>query len=139
MSSDLCQIKIQGMKELQKSLKELGPETGKMMRPALNDVAGVVVRVAQPKIPVLTGKARGSVRANSTATAARVAAGGARAEYYPWLDYGGKVGRKDSVSRPFERHGRYLYPAYWSQQGNIQKMLEDRIRKVIAAAGMEMT
>lgn len=135
--SDLAEIRVSGLKELQKSLKAI--DAGKELRPALNEVAQVVVNIARPRIPQRSGLARASLRAASTATAARVQAGGSRAPYYPWLDYGGKTGRGKSIARPFERHGRYIYPAYWSQQANIQKMLETRIAKVIEANGLEVT
>jgi hypothetical protein len=106
------------------------------MRPVLNEVAQIVVNVARRRIPVVTGAARNSVRVASTGTKVRVQAGGSRAPYYPWLDYGGRVGRNRSVARPWDPGGRYLYPAYGSQRANILALLDKRVTALIEAKGL---
>jgi hypothetical protein len=63
-------------------------------------------------VPRRTGRAGGTIKAASTRTEARVSEGGARAPYMPWLDFGGRVGRKNSVKRPFLKEGRYIWKSF---------------------------
>lgn len=144
-------IRVEGLSSLQRSLKALGPEFAKQLRPALNEAAEVVVKVARPLVPVRTGKGRASIKVNSTAKEARVAEGGNRAPYMPWLDYGGTTGRghsgksgnrgfsPGSVHRPFLKEGRYVYPAYRAQHGNILRLLQKRLDAVAEKAGLEVS
>ena len=136
-------LRVEGLNDLAKRLKGLDPEFHKALRPALNDAAEIVVKIARPLVPVRTGKARKSIKVSSTSKEARVAEGGT-APYMPWLDYGGKVGRgrdgkgTGSVSRPFIKEGRYLYPAYRSQRHNIVRLLDKRLNAVVEAAGLKV-
>lgn len=132
-------IRVDGLNALRKSLKDAGEGAEKEIRPALNDAAQIVVNVAQRRIPVLTGAARKSVRVSSTGNKVRVSAGGTRAPYYPWLDYGGRTGIRGSVVRPFDKGGRYLYPAYGQERANIMRVLEKRIVAIIEAKGLGVT
>jgi hypothetical protein len=139
-STDLFHpIQVDGLNQLRKSLKAGGEGAEKEIRPALNEAAGIVVRVAQGRMPSLTGAARRSVRVSSTSNKVRVTAGGSRAPYYPWLDYGGRTGRGGSIVRPFDKGGRYLYPAYGAQRKNIMALLEKRIVAVIERNGLDVT
>ena len=134
----MAPLQITGLNDLRKTLKAAGEGAEKEIRPALNEAAAIIVRVAQPRIPVMTGAARKSVRVSSTGNKVRVTAGGTRAPHFPWLDYGGKVGRNKTVSRPFIRHGRYIYPAYAAQYTNIMRMIEKRITEVIERNGLDV-
>jgi hypothetical protein len=135
-SKDFTQIKIEGLREVTKSLKALEPEAGKQIKAVLDDAARIVVNTARPRVPSLTGAARASIVVKSTVRESRIRVGGPKAPYYPWLDYGGKTGRKMSVHRKFERHGRYLYPAYGAQMQNVQKLLQKRLTLMITNAGL---
>lgn len=136
--TDLVQpLRISGLREIQKALKDLDGESQKELRTALNEGAQIVVNVAQRRVPVLTGAARSSIRATSGQREARVSAGGKKAPYLPWLDYGGKVGRNRSVVRPFIKGGRYLYPAYESQHDNVLRLIRKRLTDLLAKKGIE--
>lgn len=132
-------IAVDGLNDLRKAAKAIGDGSEKELRPALNEAAQIVVNVAQRRVPVRTGAARKSIGVASTGNKMRIKAGGTKAPYFPWLDYGGKTGRNRSVSRPFERHGRYLYPAFWSQYDNIRRLLEKRLTEFIESKGLEIT
>lgn len=132
-------IRIVGLKELQASLKRMDGESHKKLRLALNDAGNVVVRVAGPRIPFLTGAARRSLRAASTQNKLRVQAGGSKAPYFPWLDYGGRTGRNKSAVRRFEKHGRYVYPAYYQEQENIRRLVSKRLQELVRESGLEVT
>lgn len=143
-------LRVEGLNDLAKRLKGLDPEFHKALRPALNDAAEIVVKIARPLVPVRTGKGRKSIKVSSTSKEARVAEGGTSAPYMPWLDYGGTVGRgrvgksgnagfvAGSTKRPFIKEGRYVYPAYRSQRHNIVRLLDKRLNAVVEAAGLKV-
>lgn len=132
-------IQVENLRGLQKQLKAAENATPGMLRIALNDVSQVIVNVARPRVPSRSGAARSTLKAASTATAARVAAGGTKAPYFPWLDFGGAVGINKSVRRPFIRGGRYIYVAYSQEHKNIMRLLEKRVTDVIETAGLDVT
>jgi hypothetical protein len=131
-------IRVEGLREFSQSLKRLDSDMPKVLRLGLNGVADVVVNEARPRVASRSGKARRSVKAKSTRTAVRVAGGGARVPYYPWLDWGGKVGRGGSVVRPYLRQGRYIYRAYFANRDRFGELLEDVLVDVARQAGMEV-
>ncbi len=133
-------IKIVGLKQFSKNLKTLDNDLPKALRLALNESANVIVDDAKPRVPSRSGKAKRSIKAQSTRTKARVSGGGGRALYFPWLDFGGRVGRNRSVSRPFKKKGRYIYRAYFAARdsGEFQGALNKNLIKVADSAGIEV-
>lgn len=131
-------IRIDGLAEFSRNLRKLDSDLPKVLRIALNEGADLVVHEATPPIPKRTGRAARSVKARSTRTAVRVVAGGKRAPYYPWLDFGGRVGPSRSVVRPFRKEGRYLYAGYFrlSSSGEFQEVLSRALIGVAAQAGV---
>ncbi|MCG3757370.1 hypothetical protein [Amycolatopsis sp. Poz14] len=132
-------IRVEGWRELSRSLRRVNTELPKGLRLAANSAAQLVVNEAKPRVPVGPGKgghASSSIKAASTRTAARVQGGGAKYPYYPWLDFGGKVGRKKAVSRPFMKTGRYLWKSYADQQERVAQKLDDALRSVVEGAGI---
>lgn len=129
-------IRVTGLKEFQRNLKKLDAELPKALRMAFNGAADVVVNEARPRVAKRSGRAAGTVKARSTQTASRVVGGGNKAPYYPWLDFGGRVGRKRSVSRPFLKHGRYIYDAYFDNQSRYGELLEQGLLEVAASSGV---
>jgi hypothetical protein len=109
-----------------------------VLRVGLNSVADLVVADAVPRIPSRSGRARGSVRAKSTRTAVRIAAGGVRVPYYGWLDFGGKVGRGKASVRPYSKQGRYIYRSYFANRDRFTDMLAGVLVDVARQAGMEV-
>lgn len=139
MSELMQPIRVTGLREVQKALKDLDGESQKELRLALNDAAGIVVRVAQRRTPVLSGAARSSIRATSGQREARVTAGGRKAPYLPWLDYGGSTGRNKSVKRTFIKGGRIVYPAYEQEHTNIMRLLEKRLTDLVESKGLDVS
>jgi hypothetical protein len=133
-------IRIDGLREFSRDLKRLDAGLPKALRMALNESADLVIGDARPKVPTRSGRARKSMRAASTRTAVRVRAGGKRAPHYPWLDFGGRVGRRRSVARPFFKDGRYLYQSYFDLRvrGVFQETLQDALLDVARQAGVEV-
>lgn len=132
-------VQIDGLRQIVRALRAVSSDAPKALRIAANNAADLVVVTARAGMPVRSGKARKSVKAKSTRTAARVSEGGNKAPYTPWLDYGGKVGRNNSATRPFIADGRYVYPAYRAKRGEFEKLLRDELHAIVSAAGLEMT
>lgn len=133
-------IKVDGLAQFSRNLKKLDSDLPKAVRLALNQSARLVVVGAQGRVPSDSGRARRSIRAASTRTEVRVRAGGARAPYYPWLDFGGRVGPRRSVSRPFLKDGRYLYFTYFKVKasGEFGDVLTKSLLGVVEGAGIEV-
>lgn len=130
-------IKIEGLAKLNRSLRKISKDAPKELRLVGNYAADVVVDDAKPEVPTLTGRAQGTVKAASTRTAAQVKAGGAKAPYYPWLDFGGRVGPNRKTYRQFIKRGRMIYPAYVDNKELIGERLEVGLANVIRDSGLE--
>ena len=129
-------IRVTGLAEFRRNLKTLDSELPKALRMAFNGAADIVVNDARPRVKRRSGRAAASVKARSTQTASRVVGGGNKAPYYPWLDFGGRVGRARSVSRPFLKNGRYIYDAYFDNRARYAELLEQGLLDVAASAGV---
>jgi HK97 gp10 family phage protein len=138
------ELRIEGLREFNRNLKALDSDLPKAVRLAFNAAADIIVDEAQARIPSDTGKARKSVKARSTRTQSRVVGGGNRAPYYPWLDFGGQIGSRSGKARggrgrrPFLKHGRYIYNAYFRNKGEYQKVMEAELVDVAQRAGFEV-
>lgn len=137
-SSQGSRIEIRGLREFQTSLRKMDASLPRQLRIALNQSSDLVINKARPDIPRRTGAAAASLKARSSQREARVAAGGRRAPYYPWLDFGGRVGRKRSVERPFIKEGRYIYPSLRKNRPEIEAVLEKAITRLARDAGVEV-
>ncbi len=131
-------IEVEGLDDLRRSLREIDPATARGLRVGLNEIADHLIGKTTPKIPSRSGKARRSLRKRSTQKAVRIAVGGRAAPYYPWLDWGGKVGPKKSVVRDYRGDGRYLYPTLAQERSAIEGMLEDLMERIARDAGLEV-
>jgi hypothetical protein len=134
-------IRIDGLKQFQKALKAMSSDLPKALRIASNNAANIIVADAKPKVPTGPGKgghAADSVKAASTQTAARVQGGGNKYPYYPWLDFGGSVGRKKHVRRPFFKRGRYIWASFADNQAKVVDQLTEGITSVAEAAGLKV-
>jgi len=131
-------IRVHGLRELKRTLRRIDRGAPKGLRLAGNKAAQIVVDTAKPRVPLgppQGGHAKSSIRAASTTSAARVRAGGARFPYYPWLDFGGRVGRKNSVHRPFLKTGRYIWAAFAQERDRVERVLRDELVDVAERAG----
>ncbi|ONI73516.1 hypothetical protein ALI144C_44820 [Actinosynnema sp. ALI-1.44] len=121
-------INVEGLTALAKSLKRISTEAPKALRVANNHAAEIVVAQARTTVPVLRGKARASLKARSTRTAARAQGGSGRVPYYGWLEFGGRVGRRKATRREQIKGGRYLWPAFAARR---QKVLEELAKQLV--------
>lgn len=131
-------VEVVGLAALQKGLKAIDANAPKELRLALNSGAQLLVDEARPKIPEVTGAAARSLVARSTRTSARVAVGGKKAPWFPWLDFGGEgriAGRP--TKREFLKEGRYIYPTLREIRPQIIAQLQTSISDLIRNAGLQ--
>jgi hypothetical protein len=136
MGATVEQVKITGLRDFQAALKQMDGETQKQLRVVMNKAADLVVMEAKQRVPRRSGAAASSIRAGSSQRAASVKAGSRKAPYYPWLDFGGRVGRGKSIKRPFRAGGRYVYPAYGDVRTKVQDTLEAELAALARHAGL---
>ena len=134
---DELKVSVGGLAQLNRGLKAIDSGAPKELRLALNEAAQLLVDAARPKIPEETGAARRSLVARSTRTSARVAAGGKKAPWFPWLDFGGEGRVKGRpAKREFLREGRYIYPTLREIRPRIEAQLQESLSRVIRNAGL---
>lgn len=133
-------IRVVNLRPIARAVARVDKEAAKQLRLVGNEAAGLLIEKTRPEIPSVSGRARGSLKAQSTRTSARVAVGGSKAAYYPWLDFGGEGRIKGRPAhREFIKGGRYLYPTLAKQQGPIGKLLQEGIVAAAQSAGLEVT
>lgn len=133
-------IEITGLRELQRALKQMDTELPKQLRVALNEASGIVVDYAYARMPRKSGRAAGSLKARSSQRVVRVALGGRRAPYAPWLDFGGQGRIKGRPSkREFIKSGRYVYKGLEVKRDQITETLTTAISEMVRSAGLEVT
>jgi len=138
MALTIDPIQIVGLAEFRRNLRQMDSGAARALRLAGNEAANIVVDSAKPTVPRRSGKAAASIKARSSQLATRVSAGSARAPYFPWLDYGGKVGKDNSASRPWEPDGRYIYPAYRREKRRVEETLRAALGRLAADSGVEL-
>lgn len=133
---------MQGLREFQAGLRKLDSDLPKALRVAGNTAAEIVVGEAKPRVPTgpgIRGHARQSIRVASSQREVRVREGGAKYPYMPWLDFGGSVGRNDSVKRPFLKQGRYIWRAFADNREKVLSIYQDKLVDIARSAGLEVT
>ena len=120
-------IKAGQASELQTALRDVSDEIGDLVLSELEDIAKAVASDARARVPHRSGRAQASYRSSGAAVL-----WGDGVPYVPWLEFGGKVGRKDSVSRPYTRKGRYVYPAIAERMAEIEERVDDLISQLTA-------
>lgn len=131
-------IRIQGLAEFVRSLKQIDADLAKVLRVAFNEAGQTIVTEARSRVPVKSGRAKASVKARATQTAFRIVGGSNKVPYYPWLDFGGTIRPRNTIHRPFLKDGRYIYAAYFKHRDELATNLEEALLNAARAAGVEV-
>src|SRR2546423_15587385 len=100
-------VKVFGVEEVRLALARLVEKLPVALKPVLSVSASRAAAQARAGVPSASGAAASSIRAQG----AGITFGGSAAPYFPWLEWGGSVGRGKADHRPFIIGGRYVYPA----------------------------
>ena len=136
MGSTIEPVRVTGLREFQRALRELDGESQKQIRVVMNDALEIVAVDARRKVPRDSGRAVASLKVQSSQREGRLVAGGGKAPYYPWLDFGGRVGRQRSVVRPWKPEGRYIYPSYRRHRDDVLDLMVDGLDRLARDAGL---
>lgn len=132
-------IEVTGLREFRAGLRQMDRGLPREVRVVANEAADIVVTWARPMVPIgpaARGHALSSIRTASTQSAGRVKGGGARYPYYPWLDFGGRVGPQKSVHREVKRGGRYIFPAFTRNRPEILDNMREGLDRLAHRAGI---
>lgn len=133
-------VRIEGLRDLQAAMRRASEGSQKQLRVVFNEAAETVVGGARRRVPRgPSGAARASLKPMSGQREAKTVGGGRKAPYYPWLDFGGRVGRDRSVSRRFIEGGRYLYPSWSANRRSVLDALAEGVARAARDAGLEVT
>lgn len=132
-------LKVVGLTEFRAGLRGMDRALPKTLRGTLNGVASFFIDKVRPQIPRVTGAAAASLRPQSSQTEARIAVGGSRAPYYPWLDFGGVAGRGAGAKRTFYRAGRYIFPTLARERAEIERVMLDALTELASSNGIEVS
>ncbi|MFD1505259.1 HK97 gp10 family phage protein [Georgenia yuyongxinii] len=80
-------IKVEGLRKTVRAMEAAGASS-QDMKDLMHALGLIVVRAAQPRSPIISGRLSGSLRAGRGKTKAVVRAGGARAPYAGVIHYG---------------------------------------------------
>lgn len=139
-------IRVRGLAEVKAALRETDAQLPKQLRENLLPIARLVASGVAAKVPREKGAAAGSVTARASQASASVAFGGASAPYFPWLDFGGSVGKghrpgapwSGSVTRPWVKGGRYVFPTIEQHRTGIEEAALDAVMKTATDAGLRV-
>lgn len=159
-------LQVQGLGQLLTALGKVSPEARKQLRTAGRDIGRDLASATAAKVPKRTGRAAASLKASVSGDRVLVTGGGAKAQYYAWLDFGGTVGRgrrstttitlytdrtgrvrlrrgattrvgkTGTAVRPFIKGGRYLYPTYKLKRAWMRNRLEQAVMDACGSAGL---
>lgn len=136
-------IVVSGLRDVARALKSLEGEAAKEFRGVMREAAKTVARDAARRVPRRSGRASRSYRPRAGQRGAAVAFGGPKAEYVPWLDFGGRVFRhgrtSKPITRPVVRGGRYLYPAIADNLESVQDDVVAGLEDILRRYGMGIT
>jgi len=122
-----------------RALRKVDRDLARELRLRMLDIAKDVAVDARGRLDFKhpSGAAKASIKARATTRGARIEAGGSKVPYYPWLDFGGRVGRNESIERKVIPGGRYIYPAIASNREEIEREMVDALTDVAHKAGFK--
>ena len=141
-------IRAVGIAELRKALKQVSADLPGDLKNGFARLANKVAEAIRPKVPG-TGRAASSIKGRGTAKGGAIVFGGSKAPHFPWLDFGGSVGRGHVPGRAWsgaikrewrgipKGEGRYVYPTIREKREDIIKEADDVLASIAARAGFE--
>lgn len=132
MAKDGVYAHVDGLRELRRDLVSADKRYGPEIRKVLKATAEIVASDARSGVPVLTGRAKKSIKPGTSGPNAIIKGGQKTVPYYGWLDFGGSIRPKGTeISRQKLKLGRYIYPAIARKMPIAVKYLQENIAKLI--------
>lgn len=130
-------IQVNGIADVQKALRSVSADLPRDLRRINKEAADLVREGARSRAPRRTGKLRDSIASRAEQRGASLKGGGARVPYFGFIDFGGSVGRNNSVKRPFIRRGRIIYPAVNDKRDQIIDTYGRNLNQLLRGAGLQ--
>lgn len=133
-------VDVDGVNEALRGLRRMDRRTPDAVRSSTQSASDIIagqVRSRLPLGPSANGHIRSTVDVRSVGMGYEVSAGNAKLPYYGWLDFGGAVGRDNSVTRPFIGGGRYMFRSYTEEKSFIAQRMENAIRNAAKMSGLD--
>lgn len=143
-------VQVTNLRQFSGALKRVDRELQAALKADLKALAEPIAAEARNKVPRRSGRAAGSIRAGATTRGAVIRAGGKRAPYYHWLDFGGSTGRghrpgakwsgsiiREWMGKPVGE-GCYVYPAIRKFMPETKAAMGKAIARAGRAAGFEV-
>lgn len=125
-------IRIEGLRELNKALREVDEALPKEMRSNLKAVADRVASKAAGRVPRRSGKLASSIRGLASQKSASIAEGTARVPYAGSFEFGGWP-----KGRPYLKEGRVLFPTAQESEDEVVEAVTEAIEGLIRKAGLD--
>ena len=148
MTDDL-KVEVRGIREFGRALKQVDAGLPKALQAHMLGIAENVAGKARARMPHISGRAAGSVKARGRSSGASIAFGGTAAPYMPWLDFGGSVGKGHQTGRAWSGSvkrewlgnpsgsGRYIYPSISDARPETEAAMDAAIKEVAVRAGFD--
>lgn len=128
-------VEVSGLKELRKALRDADPALAKELSRRLKTAADMVATDAKGRVPVQSGRARGSIRPSVSGNKAYVVGGKAKVPYYGWLDFGSRRPTTGNLrsrgpwagSGRGPKEGRFIYPAIRANSRKLRDLVADAV------------
>lgn len=130
-------VEVDGLAQMQAALAAARTAVPRAVNAVFEDQATAVAGKTRQLVP--RGPS-GAARASVEAKGGSVTAGGSRAPYFAWLDWGGDTGGAGARGqRRFIREGRYVFPSLTASHKAIVAALEEGAADAMRAQGLEVT
>lgn len=135
----MSRVDVDGLPEVAAALRALESRADAHLDQTCADSAEAVASRTRAVLPVGPG-AGGHLRASvgvdrRPGMVATVSHGGPRFRYGPWIEFGGNVGRHNSVHRTWIRGGRYLFRMLAMIKPGIEPHMHAQLREACRESG----
>lgn len=120
--------RIEGLREVQKALKDLSDDLKNEMKSTHLEAAQIVAKAARPLAPVLTGRLAASIRPAAVRTGGRVRVGASAVPYAGPIHFGWPARR--IKPQPF------VYEALDPRRDEVAAVYADRINTLVERYGI---
>jgi len=123
-----AQVRVIGLRELRRDLKRLGDDSLNQLADAHDRAARIVADASRPRVPVVTGELRGTVRHSGTKTRGVVRAGYKRVPYAGPIHFGWPA--RNIRSQPF------FYEAMDRRESQVIQTFRDHVSRIRRRNGL---
>lgn len=123
-------VKATGLKEAKAATAKLKTSAPLRLKIGSRKAADLIARTARGRMPTGPGRnghIKPTVKVSSVGGAPGVVAGDKSHPYMAFLDFGGRVGPKRRVHRPYFKGGRYVWKAYSDKSKEVERIIDDEL------------